>query len=214
MHHRHVHLVNGRAWGAQEYPRRLGEEICKGMSEQWKLDTSEDLHVASLQQDVFIDDQTGKELDPVKVKEARKAEIDYYKKMKVYRKVPISMAWENTGKPPIGIRWVDVLKACGTYRSRLVAKEVKKTNSPELFAATPPTESVKYLLTKPAWKHKEFIMMHVDVSRAYFYAKAKRKVYVMLPPEDQGDDEMHMCGELIHAMCGTRDAALRWQRVC
>jgi hypothetical protein len=46
------------------------------------------------------------------------------------------------------------------------------------------------------------------VRRAYFHAKAIRKVFVKLPYED---DEPGMCGELIMAMYGTRDAAQNWE---
>ena len=48
----------------------------------------------------------------------------------------------------------------------------------------------------------------IDIRRAYFYAKARRDVYVKLPPEDQ---EEGMCGKLNKAMYGTRDAAQNWE---
>ena len=44
----------------------------------------------------------------------------------------------------------------------------------------------------------------VDVQRAYFFAPAKRAVYVQLPPEDWGPGT---CGRLGKSMHGTRDAA-------
>ena len=43
-----------------------------------------------------------------------------------------------------------------------------------------------------------------DVRRAYFHAAARRKVYVELPGEDY---EEGMCGRLVKATYGTRDAA-------
>ena len=46
------------------------------------------------------------------------------------------------------------------------------------------------------------------MKRAYFYAPAKRDVYVKLPIED---DEPGMCGKLFKSMYGTRDAALSWE---
>ena len=51
------------------------------------------------------------------------------------------ICWANTGKDPIGTRWVDVKKGDDVnpeYRSRLVAKEIKRDNREDLFAATPP----------------------------------------------------------------------------
>ena len=52
--------------------------------------------------------------------------------------------------------------------------------------------------------------MYADVSRAYFYAKAVRPVYVVLPQEDKDAGDEDMCGELVMSMYGTRDAALNW----
>ena len=48
----------------------------------------------------------------------------------------------------------------------------------------------------------------IDVRRAYFHAKAKREVFVELPPEDA---EEGMCGRLLKSMYGTRDAAQNWE---
>ena len=52
--------------------------------------------------------------------------------------------------------------------------------------------------------------MYADVSRAYFYARAVRPVYVKLPDEDCGPDDVGKCGRLKMSMYGTRDAALNW----
>ncbi len=52
-----------------------------------------------------------------------------------------SECWEQTGKAPIGVRWVDINKGDEInpeYRSRLVAKEIKIDGRDHLFAATPP----------------------------------------------------------------------------
>ena len=66
-------------------------------------------------------------LDPSKVREARKEEMEFVRKMKVYDKVPRS---ECPGKP-IPVRWVDTNKCTEgdpNYRSRVVAKELKATH--------------------------------------------------------------------------------------
>ena len=52
--------------------------------------------------------------------------------------------------------------------------------------------------------------MYADVSRAYFYAKAERPVYVKLPAEDMEPGDEGKCGRLKMSMYGTRDAALNW----
>ena len=48
----------------------------------------------------------------------------------------------------------------------------------------------------------------IDIRRAYFHALARRKIYVHLQPEDY---EEGMCGRLLKAMYGTRDAAQNWE---
>ena len=53
-------------------------------------------------------------------------------------------------------------------------------------------------------------MMYADVSRAYFYAKAFRPVYVRLSDEDRAEGDEQMCGRLVMSMYGTRDAATNW----
>ena len=51
----------------------------------------------------------------------------------------------------------------------------------------------------------------VDVRRAYFYARARRKVYVELPPEDWQAGDEERCGLLRVSLYGTRDAAQNWE---
>ena len=50
-----------------------------------------------------------------------------------------------------------------------------------------------------------------DISRAYFYAKATRCMYIELPQEDPYNDS-DMLGRLRLCLYGTRDAALNWQQ--
>ena len=162
------------------------------------------------------DDVKDRELDPKEVLRARREEIEYIHKMGLYKKVPKSLCKRVTGKAPIQTKWIDTNKkdeAHPLYRSRLVAKEIKKDCRWDLFAATPPLEALRMVVSCAAsqgargshWR----IMTH-DVSRAYFYAPATRRVFVQLPPEDRKDDEQEMCGELMFSMYGTRDAALNW----
>ena len=73
-----------------------------------------------------------------------------------------------TGYGPIFVRWVDISKGdalCPNYRSRLVAPEFNKSDKPEWYAATPPSETLCIILSKFAkdWKAK---LMYTDVWRA------------------------------------------------
>ena len=129
--HRHVVLEGGRTKAAQVYPDRLCHAICKGLMDQLENDRRGKFVLAQLegtereQQDVnqqlakehpmvetddgtsvqqAWDDVTGAELDANMVKSARQDEISYIRKMGLYREVPISDCWEDTGKGPIKVR--------------------------------------------------------------------------------------------------------------
>ena len=56
----------------------------------------------------------------------------------------------ETGKEPLGIRWVDINKGDNVhpeFRSNFVAKEIKVDKREDLFAATPPLEAKISLLS-------------------------------------------------------------------
>ena len=89
----------------------------------------------------FWDDLSGLESDPIKVQEARMEEMKEFSNHQVYIKKPIKECWDNTGKEPIGTRWVDINKGDKInpeYRSRLVAQELNQSKRDDIFAATPP----------------------------------------------------------------------------
>ena len=168
----------------------------------------------------YWDDLSGRQLIPGMVQRARQDEMGELAKHQVYTKVPLSECWRNTGKEPIGTRWVDVNKgddANPDYRSRLVAQEINDHKREDLFAATPPLESKKMLLSlavtegigfQRGCKSRGHKLDFIDVRRAYFHALARRLVYVKLPSEDA---EPGMCGKLSKALYGTRDAAQNWE---
>ena len=70
---------------------------------------------------------------------------------------------------------------------------------PELFAATPPIEYIRYLVSRCAssqWSSRKTCLMIQDVKKAYFFAKATRRVFVALPWEDTKPGEENMCALL------------------
>ena len=108
------------------------------------------------------------------------------------------------------------------YRSRLVAKDIRKKWEDSIFASTPPLEALRTILsataTKGFWDNRTWratadsedrlqISM-IDISRAYFNARTtdENPVYVELPPEDP-DYGQDLCGRLNVHMYGTRPAA-------
>ena len=236
--HDHIRLEGGsRTRQSEVYPEGLCKEIIRGLKDQMRDDgriTSGGLGTVctveeykpeneEMEEEIkrYWDDISGKELDPELVKRARVEEIEEFNKHRVYVKVPIEECIRVTGKKPIGSRWVDINKGDENnpeYRSRLVAKEIKKDNNQDLFAATPPLEAKKLLMSLAMTegvgfeRGKEKSGMRIDfidVRRAYFYSPSERDVFVDLPEEDY---EPGMCGKLVKSMYGTRDAARNWEK--
>ena len=59
-----------------------------------------------------------------------------------------------------------------------------------------------------AASQKDGRLLAIDVSRAYFYAPARRLIYVELP--DEAGEGKNICGRLLKSLYGTRDAATNW----
>jgi hypothetical protein len=240
--HRHVHLISGRASGAQRYPHGLCAAFCRGAANQLRKkkpleprderEIRERIKERTLEEKIRRKDLGVQEistmthqdteawddvkqvwLDPSKVKEARAEEMDYVRKMKVYDKVLRS---DCPGKP-IPVRWVDTNKGTEgdpNYRSRVVAKELKATHPgdpAELYAATPPLEAVKVVISHAASGGRKRALMIIDIRRAYFNAPARRPVYIEIPPEDWEPGDEHKCARLNSSLYGTRDAARNWE---
>jgi hypothetical protein len=153
------------------YVEMVKRSLKQTMVEEGRLNTGgagiEFQHEANeVSHGVIYDDMSGKALNEDQVKIARAEEMEEVKQHKVYVKVPIEQCLQETGKMPIGTRWVDIRKGDDVnleYRSRLVAQELKKNSVTEdLFAATPPLEAKKILFSMAVtegvgfnWKEKE-----------------------------------------------------------
>lgn len=220
---RHVHaqLIGGKAKQCEHYTDKMYTAILRGMRLQLEKDgfigalecgfnlDKEEVDFQADTWEEFYDDISGALLDSGMVSKARDEELEFVRDFGVYTKVP---AWESVGHPLISTRWIDINKGDVRnpfYRSRLVCREFKSSD-PFLegtFAATPPAEALKYLLSlemtrKPGGKFKKLLIL--DVSRAHFHAVSKRKVFIKLPPVDE---EEGMVGRLDKTMYRTRDAA-------
>ena len=162
------------------------------------------------------DDVSDAHLDPFLVKAGRILEMKYFKDMKVYERVPRSHLATKGGKI-IGTMWIDTNKGDAdnpNFRCTLVGMEFRTGPDDALFASTPPLEALRLIISKaatlgPGGKKNE-IMIN-DVSRAYFYVKCNRNLYIELPVEDP---EAHpdYIWKLRRCPHGIRDAALNWQR--
>ena len=243
--HRHVHLINGRARYAQVYPPKLVSAILKGIQNelrkqgelnQLKEDTAgpspdgTDNEPTEELQPIFeevnehggpyYDSVTGMALDPASVQAARKEEMKWVLKQDLYEVVDEEMCYQETGRGPIGLKWVDRNKGdqkSPNFRSRLVVREIKKASSPlpehESFSAMPPLEALKALCSllvsyKKSRFGKPLKMKILDISRAHFYGTSRRRVFCNLP---EGEEIPGKCALLKKSMYGTMDAASIWQ---
>ena len=223
--HRHVQLIGGKAKAAEIYPDDLVATLLRGLLRERhsmrllgslefgpcndEPDIPTDLDMGG-DWDEFIDEVSGKPLETSKVEAARSEELDFAERYNLWTPVPIQEAWDVTGKGPISSRWIDFDKGDmnkPNYRSRLVIQEVRHSGIDAIFAATPPLESLRFLLSmqRSLSKKRKYKIMFVE---AHWTAKIHRKVYVRLPA---GILPEGYCGRLNKAMYGCRDAASCWE---
>ena len=99
------------------------------------------------------------------------------------------------------------------YCPRLVAREFAVGKDDALYAATPPMEALRIIISHAATTPEngpERVIMINDVRRAYFYAKIQRDVCIELPKKDPKHSS-GLLGKLKLCLYGTRDAAKGWQ---
>ena len=88
-----------------------------------------------------------------------------------------------------------------------------------MFAATPPLEALRMIVSDAATiaykkngQPRRKVVMINDVARAFFEAKATRKICVELPKEDLKSEDGDLVALLEKSLYGTRDAALNFQK--
>ena len=236
-----------RTRGAQLYPDEFCKIICEGVKREmdtveWRnrmyekqdvtqtieklmniqakmeeMNPPEEDPMAHLYTDMdFVDDVSGQMLDKSMATKARRLEIEYFKQMGVYTKVKREK-WMKV----ISTRWLDINKGDlehPDYRARLVGREIKRDKRDDLFAATPPLESLRMVMSICA-SHQHglaradrYRIMAHDVKRAYFYAPVTRPIFITIPDEDREDGDEEYVGQLNLSLYGTRDAAMNWSR--
>ena len=112
-------MQGGRAAKAAIYPIGVCLAILRGLRKQLQTDGELGINGVGtvceeksyeneyIDKARFIDDVTGKPLDPGLVRAARAEEIQGVSKYGVWIKVPLKECYDNTGKAPVGGRWVD-----------------------------------------------------------------------------------------------------------
>ena len=159
------------------------------------------------------DDVKGGRLDRREVEKARAEEVGYMKKLGLWEVVPRERA---QGSRPVSVKWVDTNKGSEAeplVRSRLVARDfrVADKDREDLFAATPPWELKKLLMSQAAnrggGKLRKILL--IDVKKAHLNPECKEDVYVELPEEaGEGPDKV---GKLRRWLYGFRPAAAAWE---
>eukprot|EP00973_Karenia_brevis_P011552 1561935-Karenia_brevis.AAC.1 len=137
---------------------------------------------------------------------------------------------KSDGKLVLKGRWVDVNKGDDlnpNYRSRYVAKEIKKGAKSSLvaeyFAAMPPIAGCKFMFIlalahrlydlqgNTIYQDEQLVIGFLDVKRAHFVAHTRRETYVELPPELHHKYGSDRVGKLLRSLYGTRDASSNWE---
>ena len=133
--HRHITLIGGTLCRqAQVYPVKLVKAVLRGIRQQLQQDgVYNEVNAYSAgpvpteePPEPIYDSTTGYMLDPKLVAEARIEEVTWMTKNKIWKYVPLQMAWKRLGRRPLTMRWVDVNKGDSThprYRSRLVVTQ-------------------------------------------------------------------------------------------
>ena len=109
----------------------------------------EDERRAEDENESFYNARNGKQLDPLKVREAREEEMIFVREIGVYDEVDLEECFEKTGRAPVSTKWVDVNKGTDDdeeIRCRWVARDFKPKGEKDrcdLFAAMPPLEAKK-----------------------------------------------------------------------
>ena len=194
--------------------------------EKWVLEVREGMTQSATQEDLEIekvwDDVRGGMMNVGDVRKARCEEIEYMKSRGIWREVDVEECWKRTGKAPIGVRWVDTNKGSEErpeVRSRLVARDFRtkaKREEEALFAATPPIEAGRMVLSKAAtWKRngngKRGLrkIIFIDAKKAHLNPECHEEVYVELPEE--AGARAGKCGKLLRWLYGCRRAAQAWE---
>ena len=165
------------------------------------------------------DDVHGKELRMEDVRAGRKEEISYMQKRGMWSVKDVGECWERTGKKPTSVKWVDTDKGTVTdplVRCRLVARDFKgkgEKDREDLFAATPPLELKRVLLSRAVTRRKKAgkprKLMFIDARKAHLNPECTEDVYIELP--DEAGAGPGKCGKLNYWLYGFRPAAQAWE---
>ena len=133
----------------------------------------------------YVDEISGKALTAALVRAERQEELEHADRYGIWDEVPTQACWDQTKAAPISTRWIDTNKGDEgrpNYRSRLVVQEVRTSEVEATFAATPPLESLRFLISLQGCSRVKKKLMFIDIKRAHWCAQVARLIYVKLPP--------------------------------
>ena len=146
-------------------------------------------------------DRQGNLLDPIKVKEGKREEIEWVLKQKLFDYVLQSECTERQGRL-YSLKWVLKKQRRKSQSSIGREREIKMESLKAL---------VSHVMTERVDKRGRILVLAVfDVSRAHFYGVCERDVYVEPPTELHRPGLM---GKLNKTMYGTQDASNAWQKL-
>ena len=258
-HHRHVELLNHKSKPLERYPVSLIKAILRGLrrslsrsdSKLYSIEPGEmgpNLDEPAVDfskwrfpnKDKFYDEYTGLEMDPKLVRSGRLNEMEFLEKLGkrvgcehgIWDVVPVTVCLEQTGKPPVGVRWVEHMTndpEKPDIRCRLVVQETKRVTTLDTvsdpgaaFASTVPLEAVRlmfsHFMSRPKYTSKaapprddDFVLMFLDISKAHPHAKTTRTIYTRLPAEHPKGGDSKVCGLLKMNLYGAKDAGKNFE---
>ena len=172
-------------------------------------------HVSLQFTDSYRDEYTSEILPHWHTCEAITDEVRYLMEH-VLTVVPYHEAHEDPDSKVIGGRWVNSNKQDlnnPKCRGRFVAQEVGNGADDAFYAATPPLEAKRLLLSQ--WAHQrtrggKALKLHfLDVREAYFHGQPRRRLHTRLPAE-LGVGRSFV-SKMDKTMYGTRDAGAIWE---
>ena len=138
----------------------------------------------------------------------------------IWSQVPIGTCYDLTRKGPTPVRWVDVNNAGEggmEVRCRLVARDFKGNDKgrDDLFAATPPLEAKRMLLSRAATiivgSCSRKLLFIIDAKKAHLNPRCREDVFIELPEECGAGPGI--CGKLNFWLYGFRKAAVAWEEL-
>ena len=165
------------------------------------------------------DDVHGGFIEVADLRTARREEIGFMQRRGIWTEVPEAECRQRTGKAPVSVRRVDVNKGSAEnpeIRCRLAARDFKgqyEKDREDLFAATPPLEAKRALISRAATRRRSGTcrkLLFIDARKAHLNPSCTEDVYIELP-EEVGAVK-GICGKLNFWLYGFRPAASAWER--